>query len=190
MIEGMVMLQGLDSFTSSSGVIGDLLNSWEQAGFFNYILPFLLIFALTFGILVRVKIFKENNWVNGIIAIVVGLMALQFNFVPSFFAQIFPRLGIGLSIILGILIIVGLFMDPDSKGVNFFLLGVGVLIIGMIVIQSAGALGWASGDWWTTNWKGVIGAIFLVIIVFVVVGASNPNKGKETPYKGNWMRHE
>ncbi|VVB82255.1 Uncharacterised protein [uncultured archaeon] len=188
MLEWVMMLQGLDSFTASSGVIGELLNSWEQGGFFSYILPFLLIFALTFGILVIVKIFKENNWVNGIIAIVVGLMALQFSFVPTFFAEIFPRLGVGLSIILGVLIIVGLFMDPDSKAVNFFLLGIGVLIIGMILIQSAGALGWQSGDWWQTNWKGVIGAIFLVIIVFVVVGASNPKESSH--YKPNWARNE
>jgi len=177
-----VMLQSFGTF--STGIVGDLLNTWANAGFFSYILPFLLIFALTFGILVKIKIFKENNWVNGIIAIVVALMSLQFDFVPTFFAQIFPRLGVGLSIILGILIIVGLFMDPNSSGVNLFLLAIGVLIIGLVLIQSAGALGWASGDWWEQNWKGIIGVVFLVVIVFVVVAASNPNKKQENKYKG------
>ena len=62
----------------------------------------MLIFALVFGILIKTQIFKDNKAVNGIIALAVAFMALQFDFVPTFFAQIFPRLGIGLAIILGI----------------------------------------------------------------------------------------
>ena len=87
MLNGVVILQSAVSFPS--GALGDFLSKWEQAGFFSYLLPFLLIFALVFGILTRVKIFKDNKVVNGIIALAVALMALQFNFVPQFFSQIF-----------------------------------------------------------------------------------------------------
>ena len=31
------------------GAIGNILNIWEQAGIFSYAIPFLLIFALVFG---------------------------------------------------------------------------------------------------------------------------------------------
>ncbi len=52
------MLGGLISLAWYGGAIGDVLSSWEQAGFFSYLLPFLLIFALVFGILTQIQLFK------------------------------------------------------------------------------------------------------------------------------------
>ena len=83
------------------GSIGNVLAYWEQAGFFSYVLPFLLIFALVYGILTRTQIFKDNRAVNGILALTVGLLALQFDFVPVFFSEIFPRLGVALALMGG-----------------------------------------------------------------------------------------
>ena len=173
-----------------SGVLGDLLNKWQEAGFFSYLLPFLLIFSLVFGILTRIKIFKDSKVVNGIIALSVALMSLQFSFVPEFFSQVFPRLGVGLAIILGILIIVGLFADPSSAVVNYVLLGVGVLVIGLVLIQSAGAIGWQSGQWWEQNWQMVIGAIVLFILVSVIIGSATPKaeKGQPIVFQGPWAK--
>ena len=186
MLNGVIILQSAVSF--SSGTLGDFLSKWEQAGFFSYLLPFLLIFALVFGILTRTNLFKDNKVVNGIIALAVALMALQFSFVPAFFSQIFPRLGVALSIILGIMIIVGLFMDPDSKFVNFFLLGIGVITIGAVLIQSAGAVGWSSGTWWQDNWQLIVGAVFLFILVAVIIGSASPKDKKDIPYVPVWTR--
>lgn len=175
-----------------SGALGDFLSKWEQAGFFSYLLPFLLIFALVFGILTRTKIFKDNKVVNGIIALAVALMALQFSFVPDFFSQIFPRLGVALAIILGIMIVVGLFMDPDSKLVNYFLLGIGVITIGAVLIQSAGSIGWQSGTWWQDNWQLVVGAVFLFILVAVIIGSATPKqeRGQPVPYVPYYAREK
>ncbi|MEK6913606.1 MAG: hypothetical protein AABW47_02955 [Nanoarchaeota archaeon] len=187
MFKEMITFATVSAFPS--GVLGELLSKWEAAGFFSYLLPFLLIFALVFGILTRVQLFKENKMVNGIIALSVALMALQFDFVPSFFSQIFPRLGIGLAIILGIMIIVGLFADPKSAAVNYVLLGVGVITMGMILIQSAGAVGWQSGEWWGENWQMIVGAIFLFILVSIIIGGANPkDKDHKTEFFGPWAR--
>jgi len=187
MLNGAIVFASVSAFPS--GALGDLLSKWEQAGFFSYLLPFLLIFALVFGILTRVNIFKDNKVVNGIIALAVALMALQFSFVPEFFAQIFPRLGIGLAIILGIMIIVGLFAPKDSPVVNYVLLGIGVITIGAIIIQSAGAVGWQSGQWWQENWQIIIGAIILFILVSVIIGSgSKDKKGPVLEFKGPWAK--
>lgn len=72
-----------------TGVLGDMLSKWEAAGFFSYLLPFLLLFSLVFGILTRVQIFKDNKMINGFIALAVALMALQFDFVPAFHSSSF-----------------------------------------------------------------------------------------------------
>jgi hypothetical protein len=187
MLNGVIILQSIATFPG--GAFGDLLSKWEQAGFFSYILPFLLIFALVFGILTRIKIFKDNKAVNGIIALAVALMALQFGFVSDFFSQIFPRLGIGLAIILGIMIMIGLFADPDSPAINLSLLGIGFIIIIVIIIKTAGALGWRSGQWWAQNWQIVLGALVLLALIVIIIASATPKKTTEPfKYRPHWVR--
>ena len=183
MFQEMIFLASGSAF--SSGTIGDLLSKWEQAGFFTYLLPFLLIFALVFGILTKINIFKDNKMVNGIIALAVALMSLQFSFVSDFFVQIFPRLGVGLAIILAVLILVGLFMDSESKAINYVLLGIAVIVFGSILIQSAVATGWESGQWWQDNWQTIIGAIFLIVVVIVIIGSSGSKTKQSVPFNPN-----
>lgn len=184
MLNGVIVFATVSAFPS--GVVGDLLSKWEAMGFFSYLLPFLLIFALVFGILTKTHPLGDNKMINGIIALAVGLMSLQFDFVPTFFSQIFPRVGVGLAIILGIFIIVGLFMPKESKAINYILLAIGALVIGVVLVQSTGAAGWQSGEWWTENWQMVIGAIFLFVLIAVIIGSSNPTQPR-TPQKNEWM---
>jgi len=182
MLENLVMLASYSSFDNS--LFGQVFQVWESAGFFSYFLPFLLIFALVFALLSRIKIFEDNKYINGIIAFVVGLMALQFDFVPRFFSEIFPRLGVGLAILLIILILAGLFLDPDVGAINWVLLGIVGLIAIIILIQTAGAVGWSSGYWWQQNWPMVAGAVFILVALAVVVGAS----GKGKPSNAAWAQ--
>jgi len=162
------------------GPIGDMLSSWEQAGFFSYVLPFLLIFALIFAILERIKIFKDNKSINGIIAAVVGLMALQVPMVSQFFSEIFPRLGVGIAIILVLLILAGLFMDSEKAGIMVTLMVIGIIIFIVILVQTAGAVGWSSAYWWYDNWTTIAGVLFILIVIGIIVGGS---KEKESPWK-------
>jgi hypothetical protein len=190
MLEGVIFLQSSSLF--QGGLLGELLANWEKAGFFSYLLPFLLIFAMVFGILTKTNLFKDNRVVNGIIALAVALMSLQFDFVPIFFAQIFPRMGVALAIILGIMIVVGLFAPKKSPAVNWILLGIGVITIGAVIIQSAGAVGWQSGQWWSDNWQTVVGAIFVLIIFVAIIGAGqSKDKDKKIPlelFQGPWAQ--
>lgn len=178
MLEEMVFLATYGSFSGTT--IGNMLSTWEQAGFFSYLLPFLILFALVFGILVKMKLFQDSKAVNGIIALAVALMALQFDFVPAFFSQLFPWLGVGLTVILGILIILGLFLDPKNNAMNWILFAVGVIIIGIVLFKSAGGMGWAIGGttWWNSNWQMVAGGIFLIVLVAVVIISSNPKQNQ------------
>lgn len=169
------------------GAIGDLLSAWEQAGFFTYLLPFLLIFALVFGILNQIQLFKEKKAINAIIALVVGLMSLQFPMVPLFFSEIFPRLGVGLAIILVILIFVGMFIDPGKAGIFYILMGIGAVIVVVVLVQSAGALGWSSGQWWVDNWSMIAGAVFILVIIAIIVGTTSRGDGtKGKGYQAFW----
>lgn len=165
----------MDTNSFYGGTIGELLSKWQDAGFFSYVLPFLLIFALLFGILSQMKLFKENRAINAIIALAVSLMALQFDMVPRFFEQVFPRVGIGIVVILIILIIMGLFMDPDQKGLMIGLMIFGGILVVIILYTTAGSLNWSGADWWRDH----LGEIILVVIgvtAFILIVASGGKK--------------
>jgi hypothetical protein len=164
-----------------------LFAQWEAAGIFAYALPFLLIFALVFGLLTKINIFTKGNEpnkaVNVMISLAVAFMALQFDIVSMFFAEIFPRMGVALAIILVILILGGLFM-PTNKENNWFMVALAIIvfiIIGTVVWNSLGALGWGIGgpglSYFWDRYSAII--IFAIIIIAVVaMTVSKPNPGR------------
>lgn len=177
----------LDSGVFASGGIGDALNNLAQLGFFSYAIPFLLIFALVFGILNRMGLFKENKGVTAIISLAVALMSLQFNIVPQFFSQIFPNLGIGISIILVFLIVVGLFIDPEhQKWIIYLLLGVAIIVAVVVVAQSSGQAGVNAWTWVQQNLGPSGGTIIVIVVVIIavasIVGMPKRNKEPYDPY--------
>lgn len=161
MLEEGLLLQTF--FYSEGGQFGGMLDKLSQLGFFSYVLPFLLLFAMIYGILLRVKIF-EKNAINGIIALVVSLLALQFDAVPRFFADVFPRLGVGLAVILVILIVMGLFL-PNKPWVGYLLFGISALVVIVILYQSAGTAGSEILNWFENYLPLIIGILFIIIII-------------------------
>lgn len=155
----------LDVFAFSGGSIGNLLSQWEQLGVFSYVLPFLLLFSLIFGILTRTNIFKENKGINATIALAVALMALQFNAVPIFFSDIFPKLGIGLSVILVGLILIGLFTDSNMPWIMF---GVGAIVF-LVIMGTSFEFGTSTFWFWFQQYLPTI--IIVAIVLMVVFGA-------------------
>ena len=162
--------------------ITEVLNIWNDIGVFSYMIPFLLIFAVVFAILDKTRMFtaknsdgtlKENRAIIAIIAVAVGLLSLQFDFVSEFFAIIFPRFGIGLSLFLVVLIFLGFFypQDKDGKwsgGILWigWLVGIGVFIWALSAWDEwAGYSGF--GGWFVENvWALIIlGGIIAVIII-------------------------
>ena len=71
------MAKGIDTIT-------EVLNQWADAGVFAYLLPFLFIFAVVFGILNKTKVLGENKGVQATIALALGLLSLQFDYVSNF----------------------------------------------------------------------------------------------------------
>ena len=185
MIEVMNLLASYGFFRG--GDIGNVLAQWQAAGVFSYVLPFLLIFALTFGLLCRINLFSTKNKegvegpnksINVIIALSVSLMALQFDFVSVFFSEIFPRFGVALSIILVIIILGGLFIPTDSKWFTWVLILVVMVIIGIVVFQSLESFGYNAGYWWRNNLGSLLGWAVLIGLIIAVVAGSTTSEPK------------
>lgn len=188
MIEVFNVLASYGSFRG--GDIGNVFAQWQAAGVFSYALPFLLIFALTFGLLCRIGLFTTkkdgvdapNKSINAIIALSVSLMALQFDFVSLFFSEIFPRFGVALSIILVILILGGLFMPLNIKGFSWGLILVVFVIIGVVIFSSLESFGYNAGYWFRNNLGSLLGwAVLIGLIIAVVAGATTSSVRPRTP---------
>ncbi len=163
----------LASYGSADGTtIGNMFDVWYQMGFFSYIIPFLLIFAFMFGILLKLNLFKDNKVINAIISLAVGLIAIQVPAVSEFFSVIFPNLGIALAIILVIMIVAGLFLKDETnrdKWINYILLGIAGIIIIVVLVNTAGALNWSAAQWWLDNWSMIIAVVVIVGLVVAMI---------------------
>jgi hypothetical protein len=172
--------------------VTDVLNIWNDLGVFSYAIPFLLIFAVVFAILEKSKVLssldRENSIIEAIVSAAIGLLSLQFDFVSEFFAIIFPRFGVGLSIFLVLLIILGLFhKDDGDKGVInkplaaiSWLVGVGVVIWALSAWDEWGNIG-GFGGWFSEYLWALI--VLGIIIAVIVVFATTTNSGSNTPGK-------
>ncbi|VVB78639.1 Uncharacterised protein [uncultured archaeon] len=151
--------------------ITDVLNMWQQQGVFAYALPFLLIFAVIFGILSKTKLLGENKGVQATIALAMGLLALQFDIVTNFYATIFPYAGVGVAILLVALIFMGVVSDkiPWANKAFFW---IGAIIAGAVVLLSFQRTAWFGGNFWLAeSWPAIIAGIILVgLIAFIVYG--------------------
>jgi hypothetical protein len=167
--------------------VTEVLNLWNEMGVFSYVIPFLLIFAVVFAILEKTKILGENKSIMSIVSVSIGLLSLQFDFVSRFFATIFPRFGVGLSIFLVLIILIGFFIKEGKEDVAF----TKMKWIGIVV--GVGVVVWALSSWdnWRSSYPGIgswIGEYFwaLVILgaiigVIIAVSRSNPSVSRSNP---------
>lgn len=161
--------------------IGTILYQLESVGVYDFLLPFLLVFALVFGVLTATNITGPNKGVNVIIALVIGFMSLRLGFMQAFFSEIFPRLGVGLAIILSLIILVGLFIPDDERRYWMWGFGaVGVTILIIIMVQSFDRLGFIGYG----NWEDYVGYIIGAVLLLGLIIAVAVSGGKKTPTTG------
>lgn len=152
-----------------------ILNQWNQYGVFDYVLPFLLIFAIVYAILAKSKIFGENRAVHAIAALAIGLMALRAGFVTDFFTQAFSRLGVAISIMLVAVILTAAFIPKsllDSGKGLWIYFSLGAILFVFVIFNSFDALNWFGSDWFN-QWGGaIIGLLLIGGILAVIVATS------------------
>lgn len=176
------MLERLVSFawygeSSGSFDFRYILDDWEALGVFDFMLPFLLIFALIFGILSKLKLFGDKSkQINAVIALSVALMSLRFDIVPMFFSDIFPRLGIALAGVLVMLILLGLFGDSKNRGLMNLLLWGSFGVAILIILQSTSYFGFGAGDLFGFIPAWLIPIVVLIILVALVVAPKDKPK--------------
>jgi hypothetical protein len=156
----------------------DIVFQLEQLGLFSFILPFLLMFAIVFGVLSYTRIFGEHRGVHVLIALVIGLLAVRFPTYTDFLTIIAPKLGIGLTILLVLIILVGLFIPAGARGIiGWVLVGIAFIIFLVIIAQTYSVFTYGYGqDYLTSNLIGYLILIALLIGVIATVAAAGGKK--------------
>lgn len=171
----------------ANGGITGILNYWADIGVFSYVLPFLLVFAVVYGILSKTRILGGQKGVDAVVSIALGLLALQFDYVPAFFATIFPYAGIGISILLVLLILMGLFGTGDDGRLEawakYAFFGGGLLIALVVIFASLKDFSWTGFNWWNDFGPALITLVVLGVLVWAVIGF--PRQRRERDGGGN-----
>ena len=55
---------------------------------------------------------------------------------------------------------------------------IGAIVVIIVLINTAGNVGWYSGYWWYANWKTVAVVIVFLIAIGIIVGASQPQSSR------------
>ncbi len=162
--------------------VTEVLNIWNEMGVFSYVIPFLLIFAVVFAILKKTEILgKGNDGILAIISAALGLLSLQYDFVSEFYAVIFPRFGIGLSLFLVLIIFIGFFIpvaDKDKgKGAWIgFIIGIGTVIWAISSWDEWGMAG-GFGGWFSENIWALLVLGGVIAIIASVIKWNEPGTG-------------
>ena len=159
--------------------ITNILNQWQAAGVFAYILPFLMIFAVVYGILSKTEIVSGNKGVNATIALAVGGLSLLNDYVTNFFSIIFPYTGIGLSVLLVALILMGLISEEDWAKYVWF--GLGIIIFLVVVITSLSDFSWwgGLGYSWQEAAPAIVAGVIVLGLMSLIIWGGGGSSGKE-----------
>ena len=181
------------------------INFLKDFGFFDVVLPFLLVFTIVFAILEKTMILgkdesgKPKKNVNSMVAFSIALFVVAASNVVAILQQALPLVTLVLIVIISLMLLIGSFMETgefsfkDYKYTRYLL--VFVIIIGITLIF-AGSINLDTGesvldyvlDYVKANWlTGPVfsGVVFLAIIILVIIyvldalpGGSESKPGK------------
>lgn len=166
----VLLLTGL---VSAAPTVQSVLNSWASAGIFKYVLPFLLVFALVFGILTKSAILGDNKAVHAIIAAALGLMSLVGDYFPNFLEKFAPNVAVAISVLLAAIILLGLFLGPakDNKihWVMYVLFGIGALAFIFVMSDTFSGYSGVGYNVWDNYGPAVITLVILGGIIAAII---------------------
>lgn len=174
-----------------------ILAQWEAAGVFDYMLPFLFIFAIVFGILTTTNIFGANRGVYVTISLVVALLSLRLGFVQDFFREAFPRLGVAIAVIFIAVVLIAIFIPDAHKSgwaIGFYVFASLAFIY--VILNSFGSVGYF-GRLWHEEFETIL-VVLLFVGAIVAISLSGKSKGGGGKDKGGsagasfskWRREE
>jgi len=170
-----------------ASTLSNAIDFFRAFGFFDIVLPFLLVFTIVFAILEKTKILGEDKAnLNAMVAFVVGLLFVGAIGLVSIINEALPNVALFLIVILSFLMLFGAFVGAEGIKFDNLLYKGGALFVVFVAVLAIflDALGWLDVilNYVNYNWdKTVIPtAIFFLIVlgaIWYVVEGGSKKKG-------------
>jgi len=153
----------------------DLIIGLDQMGFYDVALPFIVIFAISFALFEKIKIFS-NKSINGVLALGMGFAFLQNDYLLRMFHRVVPNVAFLILAILLLLLLVGLFAGENKPWGGFLMfIAFFFAIASLITAASYDKLGSGYASWWqwfvdldTGSKTTLLGLILVAVILWLV----------------------
>jgi len=154
----------------TGGGFQDLMRQMESIGIFSLVLPFLLVFAISYAILSKIEVFKENKASSAIISLAIGLLAARLPMVHIFFQELFPRMAVGLAVLMTALILAGAFIsgNDDKDMFKWIFFGLGGIIFLFVLFSSLSEWRIVGSGWWR-QYGALLIAVGVIIAAIVLI---------------------
>lgn len=166
------------------GVFADVVRQMAEMDLFQLFFPWLLVFAVTYGVLEKNQVFSEEAQVNGVIAMSIAFMAVigSLLFIPAgLYANFAAALSFGIFALVGTMIFLGvtgydLSEMADDKGPVFWgaMIMAAIAIVGVIGanLNVEAIVGTPSSSLLQELVMPVIVLLFLIVVVWITVAES------------------
>ncbi len=160
--------------------LGNAVEFLTAFGFFDVVLPFLLVFTVTFGVLEKSNLFgKDKKNLNAMLAFTVGFLVVAATQITQAIQLSIPKVAFMLVVLISLLILVGSLMKPQPDGFdfwstlnNFVKWPVGTVIAIAILGIFLSSVGWLQPiiDFFKLNIASPVisSVIFLAVIVGII----------------------
>lgn len=187
---------------AESTIFGGVLSFLQSFGFYDVVLPFLLVFTIVFAILEKTKIlgteeikgvkYTKKN-LNSIVAFVIAFLVVASTRLVAAINQIMANVVLLLLLSISFLLLIGSFFKEDEdvylKEGPWRTLFMLIMFVGIVIIF-LNAFGWLTTSWdwlvahWQTNFVGtVVLLLFVALFMYYIVQGGKPSqqakKGKE-----------
>ncbi len=157
---------------------------FDNPFFTEVLLPFLLVFVVTFAILQKTKILGEGKTqIDAIVALVIGLILITVPQPRNIIIGIMPWMAVGVAVIMIFLIMYGFVAGDLSKAPKWLKVTFGILagLFTTIVVLGVSGLGrvildWISGSGNSTIWMNVLMVLILIGVFFIAVYGGGKKK--------------
>ncbi len=119
----------------------DIVNSFANVGGFDVVLPFLLVFAVTFAVLRKIQLFGANKNVDALVSFILAAFLVSATEIVDVLVGFLPRVSMIVLVLLMLILVVGIFSGGSEWGGGWLFIGAIVAILAVLW-----ALG-AAADW-------------------------------------------
>ncbi|HLD10851.1 MAG TPA: hypothetical protein VJB89_02120 [Candidatus Nanoarchaeia archaeon] len=170
--------------------IGPIVESLQDMGIYDYLLPFILIFAIIFAILEKTKVLgsegtKPKTNINALVAIVIGLLLIVNQNIVYIINSFLPKVSLLIIILLMGLLVIAMLAGKEFKGLQgsvfavAFIISIIAIIISLTPDLSIPGLNLSQSDKEQLLGIGVlVGIILLVYFLITSGGKKEPGKGE------------